>query len=148
MVIKAEGSLNLGDKEIHELIINKHFRVLAENDRVTIRQANQVLWSILVFAATGDADILVTEFEGSTSSGGIGDGIGAWKAVDENYNPSDKGAKAALYFKLATMTMVPGQRPDLYFNLMDDYRRRLLAMGKMITDDRFERWVLKAMPSG
>ena len=103
------------------------------------------LFSILFFATTRSADILVRQLEGKRQGEGLGDGIFAWLALAETYDSYTKETRRACYEDLTTHKIRHWQDPeDIFFN-MEDLRVRLEDMGDVISDERFEDIIMHAI---
>ena len=71
-----------------------------ETNATAIEQWNSYscdLFSILLFATTGSANILVRQFESKRQGEGLGDEITAWLAVAEKYDSYTKETRRACH---------------------------------------------------
>ena len=107
-------------------------------------QANQNLWSVLLFTASGSANNTVKTFEEKRPKDGAGHGQLACKALTEKYNGHTKEARRACHEKLNTK-MEPGQDPDIFF-VLDERCDFLEEVGQRVHDRRHEEIIPQALP--
>ena len=104
------------------------------------------LFFILCFVTTGSANILVHQFEGKRQGESLGDGISAWLALAESMTAIPKKTRRACYGDLtAHKKMRHGVDPEDFFFKMEDIRVRLKDMGDVISDERFDDIILRAI---
>ena len=99
----------------------------------------------MFLTTTGSANTLVRQFKGKTQGEGLGDGISAWLALAEKYDSYTKETRCACYEDLSTHKMRHGEDSEDFFFKMENLRVRLIDMGEVISDERFEDIILHAI---
>ena len=91
------------------------------------KTANKRLYSVLYFTTTGSANIAVKAHKGKTI-GSTGDGVEAWKALQDRFDGNTKEARRALREQLYKKKMEIGDDPTDFIATMHDLRFRLQNM--------------------
>ena len=107
--------------------------------------ANQDLWSVLLLTTSGSANNTVKTFEGKRPEDGAGHEQLARKALTEKCNGHTKEARRVCHEKLVNTKMEPGQGPDDFFFVLEEYRDLLEEMRHTVHDERYEDIILQAL---